>query len=359
MKSVCYDKFKCIAGKCSMTCCEGWEIERSDSPRCMEMLDEYYNKDFTEEEELKMLWEKDIMRCPLLTSDGLCSLVIRHSDEALSKACRVFPRNIYKNKEGEKNYDLSFGCPEVVDLYNKEKNGYPLIDDSLSATAMGRCAMSIFHTDSMPLDIRMLAIYLYLNDELEEEEGEDNLRDNLSEKSFTISEYLNLAAETVMGDEPFEDFKSLNSSFLNLIVNYSTLPIMKPYLDEIYLKLDEADVSFDILHKMFLKFQVFKEDFDEKLEDNPLIKSVFEAKLFEALEHAEDVYEMEQNFEAVLYEFAFLRYAIFANAYIYATYPDYDTIRALITCMSRMIGHNEESFFDFISEEPELISVLR
>lgn len=88
-----YDKFKCIADKCTDSCCIGWEIDIDP-----ETLEIYENESGELGEKLKknirdrsfLLTEDE--RCPFLKSDGLCELICRKGEGFLCEICTEHPR---------------------------------------------------------------------------------------------------------------------------------------------------------------------------------------------------------------------------------------------------------------------------
>ena len=91
-----YDRFQCIAGACSDSCCIGWEIDVDE-----ERLAEYREVDGELGERLKtcMDWEEGHFilqgkeeRCPFLNQENLCDLIIGLGEESLCEICREHPR---------------------------------------------------------------------------------------------------------------------------------------------------------------------------------------------------------------------------------------------------------------------------
>lgn len=91
-----YPLFRCAAGECGHTCCEGWEIDIDPAS-----MDRYrrvggaFGKKLREcisggPEPHFLLREGE--RCPLLTEDNLCELIIREGEDALCQICTDHPR---------------------------------------------------------------------------------------------------------------------------------------------------------------------------------------------------------------------------------------------------------------------------
>ena len=86
IKPAFYDKFKCVADKCTDSCCVGWEIAVDN-----ETMDVYKNmntefgckirENITENEDDTYsfrLLEGD--RCPFLTENNLCDIILNCGD---------------------------------------------------------------------------------------------------------------------------------------------------------------------------------------------------------------------------------------------------------------------------------------
>ena len=91
-----FDRFRCIAGACSDSCCIGWEIDVDEERRVC-----YRNVDGELGERLKNCidWEEGHFilqgkeeRCPFLNKENLCDLIIGLGEESLCDICREHPR---------------------------------------------------------------------------------------------------------------------------------------------------------------------------------------------------------------------------------------------------------------------------
>ena len=128
VKPTFYKNFKCIAGDCPDSCCQGWEVDAdSDSLEYYKTLDnsleikkridsvlskdEFDNKIFT-------LAPKK--RCPFLNDENLCDMHIAIGGEHTPYTCRTFPRFIY-DFGATREIGISFSCPVASDMmYNTE-----------------------------------------------------------------------------------------------------------------------------------------------------------------------------------------------------------------------------------------------
>ena len=114
-----YKRFKCIADKCTHSCCIGWEIDIDP-----ETLG-YYN---SLEGEISSLLNKNISygedahfilkegdRCPFLRDNGLCHLICELGEDSLCDICKDHPRfrNFYS---GGVEMGLGLCCEAAAEI---------------------------------------------------------------------------------------------------------------------------------------------------------------------------------------------------------------------------------------------------
>ena len=128
VKPTFYKNFKCIAGDCPDSCCQGWEVDAdSDSLEYYETLDNsleikkridsVLSKDEFDNTIFTLAPKK---RCPFLNDENLCDMHIAIGGEHTPYTCRTFPRFIY-DFGGTREIGISFSCPVASDMmYNTE-----------------------------------------------------------------------------------------------------------------------------------------------------------------------------------------------------------------------------------------------
>ncbi len=104
-----FDSFKCIADKCPSTCCQGWQIIDDDGVP---------------------LPLKD-KKCVYLNPDGLCKLVLKGGEEAISYTCHMYPRHV-EEFDGLREWSLSLSCPEAVRMIIENAPQYTVTEDEKS-----------------------------------------------------------------------------------------------------------------------------------------------------------------------------------------------------------------------------------
>ena len=109
-----YKEFKCIADRCTHSCCVGWEIGVDGNT-----IDRYGELPTHEREEiLSHIKDGSIVmtregRCPFLDEKGLCRIISRYGDSFTSEICREHPRfyNFFGNRA---EVGLGASCEEAA-----------------------------------------------------------------------------------------------------------------------------------------------------------------------------------------------------------------------------------------------------
>lgn len=124
-----YKDFKCIAGACPDSCCQGWEVDAdgeslkyyaSLSPELdiKKKIDSVMSKDEFGNDIFALAPKK---RCPFLNGENLCDMHIAIGAEHTPYTCRTFPRFIYEFG-GTREIGVSFSCPVAADMmFNLDK----------------------------------------------------------------------------------------------------------------------------------------------------------------------------------------------------------------------------------------------
>lgn len=121
-----YQKFKCIADKCTHNCCIGWEIEIDNAT-----FKKYNNMKGSFASQLKSNIEFSELphfkldaneRCPFLNQSGLCDIITNLDENMLCQICADHPRfrNFYEDFT-EMGLGLCCEAAAEIILSNKEK----------------------------------------------------------------------------------------------------------------------------------------------------------------------------------------------------------------------------------------------
>jgi len=112
-----YKEFKCIADKCTHSCCIGWEIDiDSDTLNKYESLKDGYGKEIintVENGETAHFKLCEDERCPHPDSKGLCRIISEVGENYLCDICREHPR-FYNDTARGKFVGLGMACEEAA-----------------------------------------------------------------------------------------------------------------------------------------------------------------------------------------------------------------------------------------------------
>lgn len=112
-----YPEFQCIGGKCSDTCCAGWEIVIDD--RSLAAYGRYPggfgNRLRNSIDFKKKSFRQYERRCAFLNEENLCDIYAEAGKKMLCRTCCRYPRHI-EEYENVREISLSLSCPEAARL---------------------------------------------------------------------------------------------------------------------------------------------------------------------------------------------------------------------------------------------------
>ena len=133
VKPCFYDSFKCTAGKCSDTCCIGWEIDiDADTYELYKSLQGDFGKRlmdniaFDGETASFKLLKGDI--CPFLNNEGLCDIYINSGRDYLCDICSLHPR-FFNFSDDRTEAGLGLCCEEACRLLIESGNRLTFITE--------------------------------------------------------------------------------------------------------------------------------------------------------------------------------------------------------------------------------------
>ncbi len=196
------DRFQCLAGECSNSCCHGgWDIEVDETTlEKWNKLGGIQNSALQESVETlandnnkKVVFKKKPDgNCVNLTENAECQIHRDLGHEFLSVACREYPR-LSLAKEDRQVVSARLSCPHVVNLLLQESNTtmFEFDDSELSDSDETVLSMSLIYKQlekmvlrlmsmaNMPLNIRVYHIAMVLS-----ELARLNMEGRLNEKAF-------------------------------------------------------------------------------------------------------------------------------------------------------------------------------
>ena len=128
--------FRCIAGSCRHSCCVGWEIDVDP-----EAMKRYQAMDGALGEKLKRCIAPEPVphfilsageRCPFLTEQNLCEIILRAGEDALCQICADHPR--FRNYWSDRiEIGLGMACEEAARLILTSPHPLRLVPVSVEA----------------------------------------------------------------------------------------------------------------------------------------------------------------------------------------------------------------------------------
>ncbi len=131
-----FDVFKCIADKCTDSCCIGWEIDVDEvafekySKLQSPLGDEIRNRITKSEDGNNCFTLTENESCPFLDRNNLCKLIVATGDcSLLCDICREHPR-FYEWFVGVTECGLGLCCEEVCRILLEKEEPFSLIQES-------------------------------------------------------------------------------------------------------------------------------------------------------------------------------------------------------------------------------------
>ena len=362
-----YNKFKCIADKCSITCCQEWKIAVDDATNRKwkklsadkvsgksDNLSSYtYHKDGSL---VIKLDEKH--RCPFLSNDKLCHLVMTYSDEVLSETCALFPREIHRFSRHEER-TLMPCCPAVIDLWCEKPVTFPVISETRNNLSM---AFSIrdnliklisdqgLSVEQALLDGLYILLELHKNQPITKAHIQEYFSDQTLNKLNTAMEDIHIPDE--------DTFIECNELLQDLSVNYRKeglyTAFLQPVLTEacrysnIYSQSDNNSISRTL--------QTWQKQFCSMLTDYDIVfRNYLANELFsdlispEAASTKKVIEHMIIKMQWIMIEYTAIRQSLFLWYSHNANSPlTYETIREHIVIISRMTVYDDDDIREYL-----------
>lgn len=110
-----FRNFRCIAGACPESCCEGWQIviDEDSLKRYQEDKTPFGKRLAGSIDWQEGTFKQQDRRCLMLNDRNLCDLVIAEGEGSLCRTCHLFPRHM-EEYEDVREYTLDLSCPEAA-----------------------------------------------------------------------------------------------------------------------------------------------------------------------------------------------------------------------------------------------------
>lgn len=144
-------EFKCIGGKCTDSCCVGWDVDidkitfrqyfkvQDKEMKTMFQKNVHYNEEHQcAEVDYGRVKLKSDIRCPFLDEENYCIIYNKLGEEYLSNVCTSFPR-VTNIVDGCYEMSLDVACPEAARILLLKEEG---IEFTESEEALGKHIVS-------------------------------------------------------------------------------------------------------------------------------------------------------------------------------------------------------------------------
>lgn len=372
-----YDKFQCIADKCSISCCQEWKIAVDDMtnekwretlpPDTVKKGKKSLAAYTARKDGERVIRLNEEGKCPFLDEQKLCKLVRGYGDQMLSKTCQTFPREIHKY-ETRTEYALLTCCPEVVDyLYQmpkfgvfqekgKEQERDMEQGKDVEVPAEEKKEELLFEIRDFLCELaqqeentaekNLLMIFYILKDMAEKTEMTEEMLQDYKQKSM-LSELSNAIDKMEFHAE--DTFVERNELLLDLAENYRKEGLYQAYLKEITEYAEALAEDYDaegLLEKQENFAAVFAEF-------TPLMKRFAAEQIYEGCLMPEgDLESMVVQLQWIAMEYAAVCHAI-RLYWMKNESLTYETVRDYMVVISRMTGYDEEDIYEYLENSFE------
>lgn len=375
-----YDRFSCTADQCPITCCQEWKIS----------VDEHTNKCWkklappadtipaktrlsaytTFKDGTRVIALNQDHRCPFLSKEKLCKLVLEHGDQVLSETCQVFPRETHTFDTHEEQ-SLMPCCPAVIDLWKDcETLHFPEVSDQWFQTESDRNSAALDgssddvsdallfqlrsklialmqRSDRTPSQALMESFYILLELYRNDDWNEETLNDYFSESTLTELHKAIFSASPAPKDTIIED----NEILQDLAVNYQKEGLYQSYLNPVLADAEALaeDYGTETLTRQWETFLQSLKGF------HPLLKNVLANELFsDLLIPGGDLESVLVQMQWMALEYAAVRQSLFLlwlqNGGQELTY---EQVRDYLVILMRMTGYDEDDIYEYLENSFE------
>ena len=223
-----YKDFKCIADKCTHSCCIGWEISVDEST--MEKYRELGREDILCHISDGSIELCDNLRCPFLCDEGLCRIISEFGDEYTSVICREHPR-FYHSVMGRCEGGIGLSCEEAAriiltsdsydEFYSIEKDADPAEETDFDSIRYRGEIYRILKDNSLGFREKIAKIKdsFSLSDQ---DIYSDSINSALSDMEYLNEEHKDLF-EVGISDENVENYAIYERFFAYLILRHMSI----------------------------------------------------------------------------------------------------------------------------------------
>lgn len=353
-----YEKFQCIADRCTITCCQEWKIgvDNETNRKWKKLLppDTVVDKKknlsayTVKKDGMRVIALDEKHRCPFLNEEKLCRLLCTYTDRVLSDTCTQFPREVHRFSTHEEE-TLMPCCPAVIDIWkDAEKIVFPKVDREYKNLlfVIREHMMELLEDSTQRLEDQLkqgFYILLELN-------KQDSLTMQLINEYFSSESAAQL--REAISQIPMDELDSMdecNELLQDLAVNYQKEGLYKKYLDPILLQAEKLSETY-VADTMCEDLQLFDKQFRQW---QPLLRK------FLLNEFYSDLLVPDGNLESMIVsmqwigmEYAVIRHSVFLK-WMERKQFTYEELRDYMVVITRMTGYEQEDIVEYLKNSFE------
>ncbi len=353
-----YEKFQCIADRCTITCCQEWKIgvDNETNRKWKKLLppDTVVDKKknlsayTVKKDGMRVIVLDEKLRCPFLNEEKLCRLVCTYTDRVLSDTCTQFPREVHRFSTHEEE-TLMPCCPAVIDIWkDAEKIVFPKVDREYKNLlfVIREHMMELLEDSTQRLEDQLkqgFYILLELN-------KQDSLTMQLINEYFSSESVAQL--REAIAQIPMDELDSMdecNELLQDLAFNYQKEGLYKKYLDPILLQAEKLSETY-VADTMCEDLQLFDKQFRQW---QPLLRK------FLLNEFYSDLLVPDGNLESMIVsmqwigmEYAVIRHSVFLK-WMERKQFTYEELRDYMVVITRMTGYEQEDIVEYLKNSFE------
>lgn len=355
-----YEKFQCIANRCTITCCQEWKIgvDNETNRKWKKLLppDTVVDKKknlsayTVNKDGMRVIALDEKHRCPFLNEEKLCRLLCTYTDRVLSDTCTQFPREVHRFSTHEEE-TLMPCCPAVIDIWKDAKEiVFPKVDREYKDLlfAIREHMMELLEDSTQRLEDQLkqgFYILLELN-------KQDSLTMQLVNEYFSgeSAAQLREAIAQISMDE-LDSMDECNELLQDLAVNYQKEGLYKKYLDPILLQAKQLSETY-AADTMCEDLQLFEKQFRQW---QPLLRKFLLNEFYSDLLVPDgDLESMIVSMQWIGMEYAVIRHSVFLK-WLERKQFTYEELRDYMVVITRMTGYEQEDIVEYLQNSFEFL----
>lgn len=355
-----YEKFQCIADRCTITCCQEWKIgvDNETNRKWKKLLppDTVVDKKknlsayTVKKDGMRVIALDEKHRCPFLNEEKLCRLVCTYTDRVLSDTCTQFPREVHRFSTHEEE-TLMPCCPAVIDIWKDAKEiVFPKVDREYKnhLFVIREHMMELLEDSTQRLEDQLkqgFYILLELN-------KQDSLTMQLVNEYFSgesVAQLREAIAQIPMNE--LDSMDECNELLQDLAVNYQKEGLYKKYLDPILLQAKQLSETY-AADTMCEDLQLFEKQFRQW---QPLLRKFLLNEFYSDLLVPDgDLESMIVSMQWIGMEYAVIRHSVFLK-WLERKQFTYEELRDYMVVITRMTGYEQEDIVEYLQNSFEFL----